>query len=97
MKTLHLSLKAKWYEMIERGEKKEEYREIKPYWIKRLGVEGRLIGFKNYDIVKFSFGYTRRIMLFEIKNIRRGVGKPEWGAPNYEVIIIELGRKIDVL
>ena len=36
MKTLYLPLKAKWYEMIERGEKKEEYREIKPYWQKRL-------------------------------------------------------------
>ena len=35
-KTLHLVLKAKWYDMIERGEKREEYREIKPYWEKRL-------------------------------------------------------------
>lgn len=36
MKTLNLSLKAKWYEMIEHGEKREEYREIKPYWITRF-------------------------------------------------------------
>ena len=28
MKTLHLVLKHKWYDMIESGEKKEEYREI---------------------------------------------------------------------
>lgn len=34
--TLHLGLKKKWYELIESGVKKEEYREIKPYWIKRL-------------------------------------------------------------
>lgn len=34
--TLHLVLKKKWYELIESGIKKEEYREIKPYWIKRL-------------------------------------------------------------
>ena len=34
--TLFLPLKAKWYDMIESGEKEEEYREIKPYWIKRL-------------------------------------------------------------
>lgn len=34
--TLYLPLKKEWYEMIERGEKREEYREIKPYWIKRL-------------------------------------------------------------
>lgn len=29
MKTLHLVLKSKWYDMIDRGKKKEEYREIK--------------------------------------------------------------------
>lgn len=34
--TLHLILKRKWYEMIASGIKKEEYREIKPYWEKRL-------------------------------------------------------------
>ncbi len=34
--TLYIPLKEKWYRMIESGEKKEEYREIKPYWIKRL-------------------------------------------------------------
>lgn len=36
MKTLHLTLKKKWFDMIASGEKKEEYREIKPYWITRL-------------------------------------------------------------
>ena len=34
--TLHLPLKAKWYDMIESGEKTEEYRVTKPYWIKRF-------------------------------------------------------------
>lgn len=36
MNILDLPLKGKWYDMIESGEKKEEYREIKEYWIKRL-------------------------------------------------------------
>jgi hypothetical protein len=36
VKILHLPLKVKWYDMQERGEKTEEYREITPYWIKRL-------------------------------------------------------------
>lgn len=36
MAVLHLTLKKKWFDMIASGEKKEEYREIKPYWIKRL-------------------------------------------------------------
>lgn len=33
---LYLPLKKRWYEMIERGKKLEEYREITPYWIKRI-------------------------------------------------------------
>lgn len=33
---LHLVLKKQWYDLIESGIKKEEYREIKPYWIRRL-------------------------------------------------------------
>ncbi len=38
MNILDLPLKGKWYDMIESGEKPEEYREIKDFWIKRLAV-----------------------------------------------------------
>lgn len=37
-KVLHLSVKKQWFDMISAGEKTEEYREIKPYWIKRLAT-----------------------------------------------------------
>ena len=33
MKTLTLSMKTQWFDMIKSGEKKEEYREIKPHYI----------------------------------------------------------------
>lgn len=33
---LYLPLKQEWYRMIEEFVKNEEYREITPYWIKRL-------------------------------------------------------------
>lgn len=36
MNILYLPLKKEWYEMIEAGIKKEEYREFKPYWLQRL-------------------------------------------------------------
>lgn len=36
VKILHLPVKAKWYEMQERGEKTEEYREITPYWYQHI-------------------------------------------------------------
>lgn len=35
-KELYLPLKEKWYRMIEAGVKTEEYRELTPYWAKRL-------------------------------------------------------------
>lgn len=35
-KNLQMSLKTKWFEMTKSGEKTEDYREITPYWIKRL-------------------------------------------------------------
>ena len=33
MKTLALSLKKQWFDMIKSGEKKEEYREFNEFWI----------------------------------------------------------------
>ena len=38
MNILDLPLKAIWYDMIESGEKKEEYREHNSYWAKRFYV-----------------------------------------------------------
>lgn len=47
MRTLTLSLKKKWFDMIASGVKKEEYREISPYWIKRLLQCGSLCNGKS--------------------------------------------------
>ena len=43
MKTLTLSLKRQWFDMIKSGEKKEEYREISEFWRKRLVDEMSLV------------------------------------------------------
>ena len=36
MRILYLPLKKEWYNEIESGRKTEEYRAIKPYWIRRF-------------------------------------------------------------
>ena len=61
--------------MILSGEKTEEYRDIKPYY------NLRLIG-REYDSVVFRNGYARDApsLTIELKTIRFGTGKPEWGA-----------------
>ena len=51
MKTLSLVLKKKWYDMIDSGEKTEEYREIKPYWEKRLLDYNGII--RDYHALRF--------------------------------------------
>ena len=104
LQAIHLPLKKQWYEMIESGIKTEEYREIKPHWTRRfIGMNQPLFSFrygykqanvKGYTHVKFSYGYTKRIMTFEIKEITIGKGNPEWGAPKEDVFIIKLGERI---
>ncbi len=36
MKTLNLTIKKRWFDMIDARIKREEYRDITPFWIKRL-------------------------------------------------------------
>ena len=51
-KVLHLNLYRKYFDQIFKGEKIIEYRDITPYWSKRL--EGR-----HYDVIKFRNGYRK--------------------------------------
>lgn len=108
VKILYLPLKGQWYRMIESGVKKEEYRDINMHWIKRLvdymeipgDIEFAPVVFmKPYTHVEFSLGYPRRDdrlkrMRFEIVNISIGIGYAEWGAPDWSVFKIELGKRI---
>lgn len=78
MNTLVLSLKQEWFDLIKAGIKKEEYRELKPYWQKRLK-------FHYFDSLVFTLGYpkledTERRLVFKNPCISIGTGRPEWGA-----------------
>lgn len=87
MKILHLTLKKKWFDMIASGYKTEEYREIKPYWQKRLKLGN------NYDVIIFRNGYSTDApkITVECKGIFTGHGVIEWGALKDPVYIIKLG------
>jgi len=70
--------------MILSGQKKEEYREITPYW------ETRLAGATHIEI-RNGYGAHRPAAVFEVADIRRGEGKPEWGAePGVEYFVIRI-------
>lgn len=69
-KILHLTLMKKWFDQILAGTKKIEYREIKPYWTKRLFDEnGEAI---KYDFILFRNGYSKDCpeMFVEYKGIK---------------------------
>lgn len=101
--TLNLTLKGKWFDMTLSGVKKEEYREIKPYWSNRLllshqsedgNFEPHLVEFKTFTHIKSTNGYGnhRPSLTIECKGIRIGRGNPEWGAPtDKDVFILSLG------
>ena len=84
---LILPIKRKWYNMILSGEKKEEYREIKPYYTSR---------FKNYinknvDIILRN-GYSLSSPQIKCKCfLTIGEGKEEWGAnPKKQYYILKI-------
>lgn len=95
-KILKLTLKKKWFDMILSGEKKEEYREIKEYWSKRLvstsysavtfkGVMELALPndfFKHFTHIEFTNGYGANMprILIECKGIKKGYGETKWGA-----------------
>lgn len=98
MKTLHLTLKKKWFDMIASGEKKEEYREDKAYWRRRLLHRGIVADGKLFHEVQFRNGYRADSpkMRFNVKAIEPGEGRPEWGAvPGEWYFVIKLGERID--
>lgn len=93
MRVLYLPIKKKWFSMILCGDKKEEYREIKPYWNKRLLN-------KEYDFIEFRNGYGKNAPSFRIgiKGLYTGYGIVEWGATERErVYILSLTDKVSRL
>lgn len=90
-----LPIKKKWFDMILSGEKKEEYREIKPYWTRRfknLFYLPNLVSCEEFleklsNKHKYSFdvcfrnGYSKTSPSFIAKcTLSVGTGREEWGA-----------------
>ena len=51
MKTLHINLFSKWFELTHEGKKMEDYRELTPYWFQRLVFDYK-------KIFKYHTGYN---------------------------------------
>lgn len=97
--TLHLNLTKKWFDMILSGEKKEEYRALKPYWSRvfstgKVKIKGTIYP-ANGVVICFSNGYhkERRQMWVELKDVVIDTGKLGWGAIKHEkYYVLKLGE-----
>ena len=79
-------------------EKPEQYREMSPYWAKRLTYQkdGKL-HFKNFDTVTFSNGYAtdRPQKVIKCLGIKIDTGKVKWGAVKGEkYFVLKLGEQL---
>lgn len=88
---LNLIVSKQWFDMIVSGEKTEEYRKIKPYWIKRLTTNcevaydvaaetycGKVL-YRPYTYVRFFHGYAKNRPWIEKKIESITIGKPQPG------------------
>jgi hypothetical protein len=95
-KELRLSLKKQWFDLTKAGVKKEDYRSITPYWIKRLCIDFSYkhdidtpltfyAKFKPFTHNIMTLGYpsssdTSRIIKLEHLGIEIRTGNPDLGA-----------------
>ena len=73
-KTLHITLKKKWFDMIAAGIKKEEYREIKPHWVKGL-VSITVINDMPLLVHQVANGWYKLFKQFDKVSATNGYGK----------------------
>lgn len=97
---IYLTLKRKWFDMIAKGIKKEEYRLEKPYWQKRLikYIHGHSQVIKNFDIIRFKNGYGKDAPTMDVEcngiSLQNSADcNKNWGAEDgYRYFVIKLGK-----
>jgi len=66
--TINAALTFHWYDEIDKGSKRIEYREIGPYWDAKLWDNGIT---ERIAAIRFSRGYTNTRMTWEVTKITR--------------------------
>ena len=86
VKVLKLPVNTNWYNLILFGELTHDYREIKPFWTKRLED-------KEYDIVEFYHRFKKDIppIRYKFEWIKKG----RFVNYDMDVYIIKFGDRID--
>lgn len=103
-KILYLTLKKQWFDLIAGKIKKEEYRELKEFWIRRLFEQtteadakfvdknGVCYKPKEFDFIVFVHGYRKNAPRVKVRFSEINTGqscRTDWGAePGKTYIII---------
>lgn len=93
---LILPIKKRWFDMILSGEKKEEYRDIKPYYRSRLISAGYLDQYGlptlKHGKVLFRNGYSKASPSFmALVTVDIKTGNSDWGAePGKEYYVLSI-------
>lgn len=82
-RVLKMTLQREWFDQIREGTKKEEYRELKPYWKTR--IEGR-----EYDEILFRNGYNPDSPTMRVEYLGYTIDKAEG------VYALKLGKVLEV-
>lgn len=97
---LTLPIKKKWFDMIESGEKKEEYREYNQYYKSRFDNLFAKTKCGNVRFIRFRNGYRKDSPTIECRvTLGHGLGRPEWGAIEdkwYYVLTIISVKRLEI-
>lgn len=107
---LSLVLKRKWFELIYASKKRQEYRACTKYWRVRLDNWARAVSATVPPIVEFRRGYGKNAprMAWWVYGLETssglrpygatsGAGHPEWGEPEGQHFVIQLGGRVNLL
>ena len=90
---LNLVVSKQWFDMIVSGEKTEEYREIKPYWIKRLvnqDADSGFIGLDEHGIKTVIYGELEYIPYTYVRFFHGYAKKRPW--IEKKIVSITIGK-----
>lgn len=92
-KILHLTLQREWFDEIAKGEKTEEYREIKPYWTRQLENN---VGFVIFDEIYFKNGYAKNAPFMRVIPGRIKKDVRELNGVKQMLYVIELEQVVEI-
>lgn len=87
---LYLSLIKEWFYAIVFGDKREEYREINPYWLKRLFKPANRNAALYWDSLFGKYVYETKYKLF-MANVRSAIKHGDIVPKDYRYVEFSLG------